>query len=407
MPYGSAIAVSADGTLIATGETDPAARDVRIVIRRLGGGPADQTAVRFGRAADFLGIQFLPGRQGLLYSAGEGPAVVRLYRSSIDGARVERLPDIDDGSFPTLSANADRLAFVRRAEDENLYKLALRAAGEVEGTPVAFAMSTTRDSNPNISRDGRRVAFASRRTGAPEIYVADAAGQNVERLTAMRATIGGSPRFSPDGKWIAFDSRPPQGQADIFVIPTDGGLPRNVSNHPATDTVPTWSRDGRFIYFHSDRNGSSQVWKMHADGSNPRPITTGGGYIAYESVDGAAIFYAKSEGGDSLWTAGSDGGHERMLVPTLYRHNLAPGRTGVYLSTARGLGGGPEILFYSFKDQTTKTVLRLPRAVGLGISLAPDESWLVFSQIDGSGADLMLVNGFLAGQAALGERALP
>ena len=83
-----------------------------------------------------------------------------------------------------------------------------------------------------------------------------------------------------------------------------------------------------------------------------------------------------------------------MLVPTLFRHNLAPGRTGVYLSTARGLGGGPEILFYSFKDQTTKTVLRLPRAVGLGISLAPDESWLVFSQIDGSGADLMLVNGF-------------
>ena len=93
----------------------------------------------------------------------------------------------------------------------------------------------------------------------------------------MRATIAGSPRFSPDGKLIVFDSRQSQGQSDIFVTPADGGLPRNLTNHPATDSVPTWSRDGRFIYFHSDRNGSSQVWKMRADGSDPRPITSGGG----------------------------------------------------------------------------------------------------------------------------------
>jgi hypothetical protein len=68
----------------------------------------------------------------------------------------------------------------------------------------------------------------------------------------------------------------------------------------------------------------------------------------------------------------------------------------VYFSTARVLGGGPEILFYRFTDQKTSTVLRLPRQVGLGLSLAPDESWLLFSQLDGSGADLMLIDGFSA-----------
>jgi eukaryotic-like serine/threonine-protein kinase len=199
-------------------------------------------------------------------------------RSSLDGSRVERLADIDYlAAFPSLSAKADRLAFVRSTTDENLYKLALGAPGEAAGAPAAFAPSTTRDSNPNISFDASRVAFSSLRTGAPEIYVADAAGQNVERLTSMRATIAGSPRFSPDGKSIIFDSRQAQNQSDVFVTPAEGGLPRNLSNHPATDTVPTWSRDGRFIYFHSNRNGSSQVWKMRADGSEPRPITTGGG----------------------------------------------------------------------------------------------------------------------------------
>jgi Tol biopolymer transport system component len=170
---------------------------------------------------------------------------------------------------PTLSARGDRLALARQTNDENLYKLALRAPGEAAGTPMPFALSTTRDASPNISRDGSRVAFGSRRTGAPEIYVADAGGQSVERLTSMRATVGGSPRFSPDGKWIAFDSRVADGQADVFVMPADGGLPRNLTNHPGTDTVPSWSIDGRFIYFHSDRNGSSQVWKMAATTSLP------------------------------------------------------------------------------------------------------------------------------------------
>ena len=399
MPESSAVAVSTDGALIATGETDPVSRESRIVVRQFGGSLGEQTTVRFDRGGNFFGIQFLPERQGLLYGGASGPDSSRLYRSSIDGAHVERLPEMDYGAaFPTLSARADRLAFMRMTNDENMYRLSLAAAGEVEGAPVAFAVSTLREGSPNISRDGSRVTFASRRTGNPEIYVADPEGQHVQRLTSMQATIGGSPRFSPDGKWIAFDSRTSQAQADIFVISSDGGLPRNVSNHPATDTVPSWSRDGRFIYFHSDRNGSSQVWKMHADGSNPRPVTRQGGYTAHESLDGAAIFYAKNGGGDSLWTAGSDGGHERMLVPTLFRHNLAPGRTGIYLSTQRGLGGGPEILFYRFADQTTKTVLRLPRAAGLGLALAPDESWLLFAQLDGSGADLMLATGFSAGR---------
>jgi eukaryotic-like serine/threonine-protein kinase len=397
---GSVLAVSHDGELIAAGERDPTSDDARIVIRRRQGGSLEeQIAIPFGRSGSFSGIQFLPARQGIVYSAGFGPDSLRLYRNSLDGSRAERLADIDYPAwYPTLSAKADRLAFMRDNRDENIYKLPLARPGEAGGTPVAFAPTTTRDGNPNISFDGRKVAFASRRTGAPEIYIADAAGEHVERLTSMRALIAGSPRFSPDGKSIVFDSRQSGGQSEIFVMPSDGGLPRNLSNHTATDTVPTWSRNGRFIYFHSNRSGSSQVWKMGADGSNPHQITRGGGYIAYESVDGTAIFYAKTDGGGSLWMAGANGGNERMLVPTLYRHNLAPTRSGVYLSTSRGLEGGSEILFYGFDDQKTRTVYRLPRPVALGLSVAPDESWLLFSQLDGSGTDLMLIDGFSGGR---------
>ena len=227
-PFGSALAVSADGAVIATGETDPASREARIVIRRLGGnlGGAGGDPVRPGR--DFHGHPVSAGR-GRDWCTPEriGPDSVRLYRSSLDGSRVERLADIDYvAAFPTLSARADRLAFVRSTTDENLYKLALGAAGEAEGTPAAFAPSTTRDSSPNISCDGSRVAFASRRTGAPEIYVADAAGQNVERLTSMRATIGRQP--------AGFSRR----EVDRFRLPSSPGPVRHLRHRPPTAGFP-------------------------------------------------------------------------------------------------------------------------------------------------------------------------
>jgi Tol biopolymer transport system component len=397
---GVVLAVSRDGELIATGERDAASQQTRIVIRRARDG-AEQAAIRYSTGGWFVGLAFLPARQGLVFAAGFTWDSVRLHHASLDGTRTDRVSDTGHtAAFPTVSAKGDRIAFVRRADDENLYRLPLARAGEAGGVPVAFAHSTARDSNPNISFDGQRVAFGSFRSGAPEIHVADATGENAVRLTSRRAAVAGSPRFSPDGTWIVFDSRLAGEQADIFVMRADGGPPRNLSNHPATDTVPTWSRDGRFIYFHSNRSGSSQVWKMRADGSDPQQITRGGGYIAYESADGKSIFYSKSDmtPDNSLWTAGASGGNERMLVPTLYRHNLAPVKSGVYVSTQRGLEGGPEILFYRFDDQQTQTVYRLARPVALGLSVAPDESWLLFSQLDGSGADLMLIDGFQVGR---------
>jgi Tol biopolymer transport system component len=57
------------------------------------------------------------------------------------------------------------------------------------------------------------------------------------RTRPRRAAVAGSPRFSPDGKWIAFDSRLPGEQAEVFVMSADGGPPRNLSSHPATDTL--------------------------------------------------------------------------------------------------------------------------------------------------------------------------
>jgi TolB protein len=48
---------------------------------------------------------------------------------------------------------------------------------------------------------------------------------------------------------------------------------RNLTNAPGRDTQPTWSPDGQFIAFTSDRDGNSEIYLMAADGSNPRNIS--------------------------------------------------------------------------------------------------------------------------------------
>ena len=53
----------------------------------------------------------------------------------------------------------------------------------------------------------------------------------------------------------------PDGRADIYVISADGGLPRRLTTEGSGELIPSWSRDGKWIYFPSNRTGIFQVWK--------------------------------------------------------------------------------------------------------------------------------------------------
>ncbi len=80
--------------------------------------------------------------------------------------------------------------------------------------------------------------------------------------------LASSPSLSPDGKSLAFAWR-----GDIWTVPTAGGTARQLTTHPADDTEPRWSPDGRQIAFTSDRQSSRQVFVMEADGGKPGQIT--------------------------------------------------------------------------------------------------------------------------------------
>ncbi len=87
------------------------------------------------------------------------------------------------------------------------------------------------------------------------------------------------PQFSPDGKHIVFVvtvSNVEEGKtnSDIYIIDTDGKDLRRLTNNPADDEHPRWSRDGKSILFLSDRKDGTQVWLLPIDGGEPTQLTT-------------------------------------------------------------------------------------------------------------------------------------
>src|SRR5437867_10728709 len=84
-----------------------------------------------------------------------------------------------------------------------------------------------------------------------DVWTADESGQNVQRLTVNRARDV-YPRFSPDGKWIAFSSER-NGNLDVFIMPSTGGTPKQLTFHSADDTVLGWKPDSSGVLFTSGR----------------------------------------------------------------------------------------------------------------------------------------------------------
>jgi Tol biopolymer transport system component len=157
---------------------------------------------------------------------------------------------------------------------------------------------------PRWSPDGKELVFASNRDAAPaeaaeldwsfgiyDVYVINADGSGpVRRLTFFPTTLDAEPEWSPNGKEIAFRSRREvDANGDhycaIFVMNADGTDPRNLTPIPPGATFanwcnafPTWSRNGRQIFFHALRTTADlglqlELYRINADGTGEERLT--------------------------------------------------------------------------------------------------------------------------------------
>ncbi|MFN0122648.1 MAG: TolB family protein [Blastocatellia bacterium] len=98
--------------------------------------------------------------------------------------------------------------------------------------------------------------------------MADADGLNPVQLTSFGGPLAGMKDWSPDSQQLVFHA-PPEGDSDIFTIPAAGGAPKPLTTEPSDDFSPSYSRDGRWIYFGSSRTGQHEIWKMPVEGGGP------------------------------------------------------------------------------------------------------------------------------------------
>ncbi len=340
------------------------------------------------------------GRELIFSSSGSAlESNSSLWRVSASGGTPARLAiGGDNAANPAVSPTGDRLAYEQRHLDTNIWKIAVPSPTRTAPPPSQLIASTRQEGGPQFSPDGGRIAFHSDRTGSFEIWVCDAVGSNLVQLTSFGGPLVGTPRWSPDGRRLAFEVLA-AGHADIHVINVEGGRPRKVTTEPFIEAVASWSTDGQWIYFASNRTGRLEVWKAPADGGRAVQITKQGGFAAFESPDGKFVYYSKGVDVGGLWRVAVSGGEETAVLDfpgaRLWGY-WALVNTGIYFVNSE-FSPRPTLQFWSFDAGRVSQVLVLEGRPALdepGIAISPDGKWLLYTQEDNRGSDIVLVENY-------------
>lgn len=168
------------------------------------------------------------------------------------------------------------------------------------------------------SPDGTRVAFSSGRDGpGTSIYVANADGTAVERLTFFVGQIDFDPAWSPEGTKIVFESNRDDGNRDVFVMNADGTNQTRLTSSPAFDGRASWSPDGTRIAFRSARDGNGEIYVMGPDGAGQTNLTNNAADDNFPnwSPDGRRIaFNSVRDGNSEVYVMNSDGSGQTRLT---------------------------------------------------------------------------------------------
>jgi TolB protein len=196
---------------------------------------------------------------------------------SIDLNRLVSFPRIGGTNLsPTWAPDGSRVAFSSsRGGESNIY-IADAAGGNLH--------RLTSDRGPDVGptfnrKTGAQIAYVSGRTGLPQVYTMEADGTNQQRVTDQGYAV--SPSWSPNGMLLAlawFRKYGPgaPGANDIYLMDIASKQWVQLTHDGGRNDFPSWSPDGRHVVFQSSRSGSEQIWSMLADGTKVQQLTFSG-----------------------------------------------------------------------------------------------------------------------------------
>jgi len=196
-----------------------------------------------------------------------------------------------------------------------------------------------------------RIAFLSFRDGNWGLYVMDADGSNVLRLTDNKTEVS---RFSwsPDGTRIAFAAQRYGQNSVIYAVDADGRNLIQLTDNAEENRNPSWSPDGRRIAFTFSSAGEIHV--MDVDGSNVAKLTDFGenGYAPQWSPDGSRIaFFSHWRSCQSeIYVVDVAGGDPIQLTTSRWTLPGTPTPVGVWSAEPNWSPDGKRITFMSSRD---------------------------------------------------------
>ena len=263
------------------------------------------------------------GGQGIVFGDGPGEET-DLFVVRPDGTGLRRLTHDGGSGAARWSPDGTKIVFARYDERTQTSDLFVMDADGSEITRLSDTPELS-ESSSSWSPDGSRIAFEAHPAGArpSQIYVMNADGGNVVRLS-YTAGDAASPDWSPDGSQLVFHLSPPpspDGPAGsaIWVMDADGGNARRIVGDGASGNYePRWSPDGDAIVFTHDRD----VYIVRPDGTGLKNLTPEEGTDVYDrdpawSSDGERIVFASGRGFESaltLFTMDPDGSDVRPVL---------------------------------------------------------------------------------------------
>ncbi len=328
-----------------------------------------------------------------------------LWRISASGDHEPEPLGISDGARkPTIARSANRLAYISDRTSSDIWMIPGPTAdrneidadrNEIEGEPVCS--STRVEYHPHYSDDGNQIAFISHASGKAEVWICNADGSGARRITFTDG-LTEMPRWAPGNELLAYAEMDLDvGTYDIWVVSPSRSVPQRITEDAADERGPHWSRDGRAVYFTSDRTGRYEVWMQPFEGGNavgdPVQITENGGWWPREGPKGEYVYYTKPDRAErrGIWRKPVDGGPEEQVPANGTGNNWEMFAGGIVYEGTR-----PSLELYTF---AAGSIRQLGRAEGiwgnvyLGVTVSPDGRSILYTRGEGT-SDIMLVEDF-------------
>jgi Tol biopolymer transport system component len=272
---GTQSAVPATGRIVFTSERDD---NGEVYVMNADG--SDQTNITNDPASDGE-PSWSPDGTRIAFSSQRGGPAQNIYTMSADGGDVLQLTDtlaVDGGV--QWSPDGSRIVFYG-FEQASIGFLWLTGA---EGGDAIPLLESIHPASPEVTcaggfpggwfPDNQRIVFRGSHagSGAGQICSVNADGTDIQVIFSEPDTFSFSPAVSPDGKKIAFVSNR-DGNYEIYVMDADGTNLQRVTTDEGSDEYPAWSPDGQWIAFASDRDGDFEIFIIRPDGTGLGQLT--------------------------------------------------------------------------------------------------------------------------------------